>query len=164
VKDVFQRLAVFGLIVALSGCHVRISQDHLAMPEDRFRSLWTVYRHCLDSSDPDATRVDSDWLRRAVELAWDNALALPTPVWLIAKLPVRLSVDPNAMSAACTLHAAHTALAEGRPSAAVQLFHSVMSLYLDDEYSYYVAQARTGLTRLASLADASFNLRLVSVP
>ncbi|MEP6888946.1 MAG: hypothetical protein ABI945_11595 [Nitrospirales bacterium] len=136
------------------------SDSGMAMTEDQFRAMWTIYARCLNSSDLEVLRVDADRLHHAAQA---SAPGVETGRFS-APPPLRLSVDPAAMSAACAVHAGHMAMSQGHPSSARQLFRSVVSVYSASQYAYYAEQARAGLLRLESLTDSLAGLRLVSAP
>lgn len=69
---------------------------------------------------------------------------------------VRLSVDPAAMAASCTLHAGQAAQGMGRLYVAREMFHMVVTNFPQPRYRYYVAQARRGLESLDAASHTTF--------
>jgi hypothetical protein len=153
-------MAALMVVTALVGCQAFIPSAHIATTEDQFYALWTIYTRCLKSSDLGALGADADRLQRAARA---SALGVTTGR-IPAPLPLRLSVDPAAMSAACAVHAGHMAVSQGQPSFARHLFRSVVSVYAAPQYAYYAEQARAGLSRLDALTDPLADLRRVSAP
>ena len=147
-------MAALMVVTALAGCQAYIPTVRMAMTEDQFRAMWTVYARCLKSSDLEALRADADRLQRAAQASAPG----------VEILPLRLSVDPAAMSAACAVHAGHMAMSQGHSSSARHLFRSVVSVSSASQYAYYAEQARAGLSRLDSLTDSLAGLLLVSAP
>lgn len=106
--------------------------------------LWKTYVHCRESRDPDLLWADSQRLREAARI-----LKRPQPSpWLlgvtthaISELPLRLSVDPDAMAVDCSLKAGRAARDHNRPRLAVTLFHQIAKIYPVDRYGYYINQA-----------------------
>jgi hypothetical protein len=66
----------------------------------------------------------------------------------VTKQPVRTTVDPKALAASCTLQAARTSLSAGREEEAEQLLHAVVVSYPEDDYTFYVAQAKVWIEEL----------------
>jgi len=106
--------------------------------------LWETYVHCRESRDPDLLWADSQSLREAARI-----LKRPQPSpWLsrvtthaISELPLRLSVDPDAMAVDCSLKAGRAARDHNRPRLAMMLFHQIADTYPLDRYGYYINQA-----------------------
>lgn len=104
-------------------------------------------------------RVDAQQLSHAAE-------AIDSPAHPIApasdesppvRLPPRLSVDPGAMAAACTLHVGQIAEATGHPFLAREMFQMIITHFRQAPYLYYVAQARRGLEALRAATPAVFS-------
>ena len=111
-----------------------------------FMELWQVYTHCQTSEDPEDVVIDAMRLARAA------ATTPPEPstlLWPIAQMveppPVRLSVDPTAMAAACSLRAARTAMEREWYDLAITLYRSIISTTPDAPSTYYVKRAQVGL-------------------
>jgi hypothetical protein len=158
-----QILPAFILSVALAGCQAVLPDGRVPTSEDRFQDAWSLYARCLKSSDVIETETAAGRLRRAVQVIDD---ATTKVFGLIARFvdhpPSRLAADPKAMWAACTLHAAHTAVTQGHEPTAIGLLHSVLAASSEAESSYYVAQARAQLALLGAFAASPSSLRLVS--
>jgi hypothetical protein len=106
--------------------------------------LWETYVHCRDSRDPDRMWADSQRLREAARILkrpqpspWLSAVTTHAP----SELPLRLSVDPDAMAVDCSLKAGRAARDQNRPRLAVTLFHQIATTYPVDRYGYYINQA-----------------------
>ena len=78
---------------------------------DRFMDLWNTYTHCHRSEDLDAMREDAQRLSRTVNMI--DSGEDPIPPESSESVPlgpiVRLSADPGAMAASCTLHTGQAA-------------------------------------------------------
>jgi hypothetical protein len=103
--------------------------------------LWETYVHCRESRDPDRMWADSQRLREAARILKRRQ---PSP-WLLgvmtygtSELPLRLSVDPDAMAVDCSLKAGRAARDQNRPRLAVTLFHQIANTYPVDRYGYYI--------------------------
>jgi hypothetical protein len=156
-----QILAAFILSVALAGCQAVLPDGRVPTSEDRFQDAWSLYARCLKSSDPIETATAAGRLRRAVQII-DDATTKVSGLMarFVDQPPSRLAADPKAMSAACTLHAAQTAVTQGHELAAIGLLHSVLAAS-SAESSYYVAQARAQLALLGAVAASPSPLWLV---
>lgn len=120
VTEVVPRVGMLGLalfsIIGLSGCHTSWLLDRPAALLDSVRCMtgWKVYLHCRSSVVVEDIRADLQHLNRVAEAlsprSHASVLLLPDPIrTLIAAVPSRLAVDPQAMSAACALHGSHVA-------------------------------------------------------
>lgn len=149
----FSGVLVGTLVLIFTGCQT----DKLVVNDQSFMTLWSAYDHCQSSADLDAMRVDVKRLEEGSQTAQDNTLSVkhdqaqPFPHlserWIASSIS-RLSVDPKAMAAACTLYTGQTAAQSGRTDLAGELFASVVASYPQPPYAYYVDQARRGLSHL----------------
>ncbi len=116
------------------------------LPEDHFQHVWTLYKQCIRSQDVREAQIFADLLSRAALANEGQVVAVPDVMApLIESLPVRLSVEPKAMAAACALHAGHTARQAGQPDRANRLFSLVLRRFHEPAYAFYVNEARAGL-------------------
>lgn len=72
----------------------------------------------------------------------------------VANQPLRTSVDPQALGAACTLRAAGVMAEAERMTEARVLHQRVLERYSKREWAYYVDQAREGLVGLQDSVPA----------
>jgi hypothetical protein len=153
-------IQVLVLLMAFSGCESsRQFSRHTLSDNGHFMEMWNTYIHCYQSENLDAMRVDAQRLSHAAE-------AIDSPAHPIApasdesppvRLPSRLSVDPGAMAAACTLHVGQVAQGTGHPFLAREMFQMVITHFRQPPYLYYVAQARRGLETLRAETPAIFS-------
>lgn len=149
-----QRLALFSLLLFwIAGCAsylpVKPFGPASEFDESAFMSLWKTYQTCESQGDLATMRGAAQRLREVAMSASSVQLALPLPHVItrhIAKPTPRLSVDPTAMAAACSLLAARAAVAAGEMGVATELFRSVLA-YPSSQYQYYSDQARAGLVQ-----------------
>lgn len=135
-------------------------------------TLWQTYEHCRATGDVEAKQQAAWELAAAAQQA--NAVQ-PSPIPLPAVLKrhvletgPRYSVDPQALSASCSLEAGKAALRVGHDLAAADMFQFVLVNYPQAEYAYYARQARRGLqqvelTRMVS-TPAQSHVRPVALP
>jgi hypothetical protein len=157
------------MLVGLAGCS-SIPQPSpmvgsLVEKDESFKRLWGLYTSCRSNRDPVGAWRDARGLEELARTtaAATSGLGLPAPLnWLVSQPPVRLSVDPRAMAAACLLHAAELSQAVGWEHAAV-MFGTLIRQYPETDYAYYVAQARSGLA-MSAWHEQFPSLRRVSSP
>ena len=72
----------------------------------------------------------------------------------MANQPLRTSVDPQALGAACTIRAAEVMVEPERMTEARALYQRVRTRYSSRDVTYYVDQAREGLVGLQDSVPA----------
>ncbi len=152
-------ILVLILPIAISGCDTsRQASNPSLIDNGHFMDLWGVYTHCSQSEDLDAMRVDAERLRLAVDVM--DPAADPTPPESEERAfmgpTVRLSADPAAMAAACTLRAGQVAQGMGRLYMAREMFQMIVTDFPQPRYRYYAAQAREGLEQLDAARSGWF--------
>jgi len=159
-------LFLFSLVFALTGCAAGHSHEKaLHFDEAGFMRLWDVYEHCRVSADPVLMWLDAERLSRAAVATQDLPPSLPAPFnQFVSRPPLRLAADPKALAAHCALCGAQVALDDGRPDLATELFLLVMRQHPESEYTYYVDQARVGLTQIVSAVAPALKPIPVSSP
>ena len=128
--------------------------------------MWGIYTHCSESEDLDAMRVDAQRLNLAIDVMDPAADPIP-PESDEEPVPTtgptgRLSVDPAAMAAACTLRAGQVAQEMGRLSFAREMFQMIVTNFPQPRYRYYTAQAQEGLESLDAVRSGWFPLQTVT--
>jgi hypothetical protein len=122
--------------------------------------LWERYQRCLVTTDPTELVLIIDQFER-VMLAGTEP-----PSWMrawgdhVRSQPLRTAVDPQALGASCTLHAAAVMSAMNHPAEARALYQRVLTRYAHHEWAYYVAQAREALMSLSDSAPAVVAIHL----
>ena len=112
--------------------------------------LWTSYQQCLVCTDPPTLLTIADQLNR-------HAMTGPEPPdWLkpwgrhVQRQPLRTTVDPQALGAACLIRAAQILSEQNHLAEARALYEQVIARYSRQERSYYHEQARDALATLSS--------------
>jgi hypothetical protein len=151
---------VLALLMPLSGCDTSKPSSRSSLSDNgRFMDLWSTYTHCYRSEDLDAMRADAQRLSLAVNTT--DSAEDPIPTESNEPVPLgpifRLSADPAAMAASCTLRAGEAAREKGRLNVAREMFHMVVINFPQPRYQYYVAQARLGLEQLDASSRAALN-------
>lgn len=144
-------ILVLILPMAIGGCDPSRQSSKPSLTDNgRFMDMWGIYTHCSQSEDLDAMRIDAQRLSLAVDVMDPAADPIPAESEELAPMEpsVRLSADPAAMAAACTLRAGQVAQGMGRLSFARQMFQMIVTNFPQPRYRYYVAQAREGLESL----------------
>ena len=156
-------LLVVASILMLQGCQaLRPSAQSGGLDETEFSRLWDLYSHCRASADAEAMRLDAVRLSRAAaEARWVDRSVSPFLPKALARLvsdpPLRLSVDPAAMAASCTLETGQVALIEGQADLAADMFRSVIRGYPQKEYTFYVEKAHAGLEGAGNRLSREFD-------
>ena len=134
-------------ITGLSGCHFSWPFERPApsLDDAQFMAAWKTYLHCRSSTEPDEIHSDLRQLKRvahAVTIQDQASVLLPVAIQsLLAALPSRLAVDPEAMVVACALHGGHVAQAAGQPELSVELFTTVVAAQKDAASTPYAVEA-----------------------
>ncbi len=122
-------------------------------------SLWEQYQQCLVATDPDKLLLIVEQLEQVM-------LTGPKPpAWLqswgiqVKSQPLRTSVDPQALGAACTIRTAMVMAKQDRLSEARALYQRVVSRYAERERAYYQEQAREALASLPTSDKAVIAFR-----
>lgn len=137
------------LIMVLGGCQSLpgvASWSRIQAPS--IWPLWERYQQCRTAADPAQ-------LHRAIEhLEQGVTTGVTPPAWVAAlgiqvtPQPLRTSVDPAALGAACTVRAAMLFQATGLVDEARALYHRVLARYDTQELVYYREQAIEALRQL----------------
>jgi hypothetical protein len=153
-------MLVLALLMPLSGCDTSRQSSRASQSDGgRFMDLWSTYTHCFRSEDLDAMRADAQRL----SLAENTTDSAEDPIHPESNEPVppaptiRLSADPAAMAAACTLRAGKTAQEMKRLNVAREMFHMVIVNFPQPRYQYYTAKARLGLEQLDAASRAALS-------
>lgn len=142
------------LLCGIAGCQfVRPHSDAQAAGNSEsgddsnraFMELWEVYTHCQTNEDPKELLMDAMRLNQAAETPPKVPTLLDPMEQIMEPLPVRLPVDPKAMAAACSLHAAHAAMDIGWNDTAINLYRSIIPTPPDAQSNYYIERAQEGL-------------------
>ncbi|MCC2640764.1 MAG: exported protein of unknown function [Nitrospira sp.] len=161
VQRVAPRMGALGLaflsIVGISGCQVSRPPDVPASVLDnaQFMEAWKTYLHCRSSRELGEIRADLERLNRVTSshaLSLRNhpsVLLLPAAMRsLIATLPSRVAVDPQAMTAACARHGGHVAHTAGQPELSEELLAGVPEAQEESAYGDYIVRAGHRLKRM----------------
>jgi hypothetical protein len=114
--------------------------------------LWERYQQCLVTTDPTEFVVIIDQFEHGMLAGTEP------PAWMrawgphVAIQPIRTSIDPQALGAACTLRVAAVMTEAEHLTEARALYRRVLTRYTNRELAYYVDQATEAL---ASLQDST---------
>lgn len=121
--------------------------------------LWERYQQCLATTDPTEFVVIIDQIERVMLAGVDP------PSWMkgwgrhVTSQPLRTSVDPHALGAACTLRAAAVMVEAEHLTEARALYQRVLARYSSRDWAYYVDQANEALAALQDSAPTVVALR-----
>lgn len=154
------RWMLYLLTALLSGCQALPVFERPIENEFPIMPLWERYQRCLVTTDPTELLLIIDQFERVMP-----AGAEP-PSWMrvwgdhVMSQPLRMSVDPRALGAACTLRAAGVMAAMNHPAQARILYQRVLTRYAHDEGVYYVHRAQEELASLSGSSPAVVAFRL----
>ncbi|MDP3089310.1 MAG: hypothetical protein Q8N04_01425 [Nitrospira sp.] len=137
------------LIMVLGGCQtLRGSDSWIRTQLPSVWPLWERYQQCRTATDPTQLQAVLDHLEQAM------ITGVTPPAWIavfgvqVSRQPLRTSVDPEALAAACTVRAAMVSLGIGRDAEARALYQRVLARYGTQELAYYRDQAIEALRHL----------------
>jgi hypothetical protein len=137
------------LIILLSGCHsVSLLERTTAEAPLSVMPLWERYQQCLVATDP----MELDLI--IAQFEWVVSEGAEPPSWMkawgdhVTNQPLRTSVDPQALGAACTLRAAGVMAEAEHLTEARALYRRVLARYSNREWAYYADQAKEALAGL----------------
>jgi hypothetical protein len=140
-----RRIPIIALFL-LAGCQGLSPLDRwMAQPAPSIMPFWDTYQRCM-------TTTDADVLVQSVAQL-ENAMleGLEPPDWMktwgghVARQPLRVAVDPRALSAACTIRTASVMNDQARHNEATVLYQRVLARYADREQAYYVERAKDAM-------------------
>jgi hypothetical protein len=121
--------------------------------------LWERYQQCLVTTDLTELALIIDQFEHV------TAAGAEPPSWMrawgqyVANQPIRTSVDPQALGAACTLRAAAVMAKAEHLTEARALYQRVLARYAHRDWTYYVDQAKEALVSLSDSAPTVVALR-----
>ena len=158
------RIVVCLIATVLTGCQGLTVFDRDEERSPAVMQLWERYQQCLASTDP-------DWLLPLVD---QFEQAMPTgsepPAWMkilgqqVKRQPLRTSVDPSALGAACTIKTAMVLAQHTRLSEARTLYRRILTRYNERDWAYYQEQAKDSLATLPQNDPTVVALRYVIAP
>lgn len=149
------RLIPIIVLFLLTACQDLSPLDRwMAQPVPSIMPFWDAYQRCM-------TTTDADVLVQSVAQLENTILeGLEPPDWMttwgghVARQPLRVAVDPRALSAACTIRTASVMADRARLAEAVTFFQRVIVRYAGRELAYYVEQAKEAMAMLPSAEPA----------
>ena len=125
-----------------------------AEPSTPIIPLWESYQHCLAATDPTELFLIIEQFERVVSEGAEPPSCMRAWGDHVANQPLRTSVDPQALGAACTIRAAEVMVEPERMTEARALYQRVRTRYSSRDVTYYVDQAREGLVGLQDSVPA----------
>lgn len=144
-------VVLFLLGFGVNACQsTSVTRHDVLHPSPSVMELWTTYSACQATQDlltlEQSARV---LIHAADEKVAPPPSSIPVPSLIrnhVEKAPSRVSVDPRALAASCSLLAGKRALVSGKNSLALEMFALVIK-YSPDENVYYVTQANLGIRK-----------------
>ena len=159
------RLLTLGLItLSFVGCQSLQGKDpgELAIENHAFISLWDTYNHCLTGSNTQEIQRNLEILNSApTPISLDDS-PIPVPKFiknLSSSRKSRLAVDPRAMAAACSIHLGEVAYRSADWDTALQTFQTIVEIYPEPQYAFYVSKATQAIEQFSSVLPASLPFR-----
>jgi hypothetical protein len=153
------------LTILLSGCQgASLSERPTEDAQPHIMQLWKLYQQCLATDDPTEFVSIIDRFERVMHAGTEP------PSWMkawglhVKAQPLRTSVDPQALGAACTVRVATMMTAMNHPEETRALYQRVLARYGHREWTYYVDQAKERLADLEHSSSAIVSLRADHVP
>lgn len=142
------RVQIAVLILFLSGCEGLPLFERGEGRAPSIMPLWSRYQECLTTSEPSALRQIVGQFDQVV-LAGSEP-----PAWMkpwgshVTRQPLRTTVDPQALGAACTLRTARVLAEQDHAAEARSLYERLLIRYPQPQLTYYHDQAREALASL----------------
>lgn len=134
----------------LAGCQGLPALDRwIAQPVPSVMPYWETYQRCMATTDTDVLVQSVEQLERAA-----RPEGADPPAWIrlwgdhAVKQPLRTAVDPEALSAACTIRTASVMADREQLVHASALYQRVVARYPGRDLAYYVERAKDGLAAL----------------
>ena len=148
---------VVTMTILVSACQTAPERSPVRVLDNRtFMGLWSTYQHCMSGQDLDQLRSDVAMLNGAPHSTTSPSdFTVPLPEMLMRHVsvqPTRVSADPKAMVAACSVRASELAVERGRNEVAVELLNGLLRTHSSGEYGYYIQQAKATLQRIQPTA------------
>lgn len=143
----------------LTGCQSLQVLDWDELGSPAIMPLWQRYQQCLVSADPETllslvVQFDQVALTGSEPPAWMKVLSQE-----VKRQPLRTSIDPYALGAACTIKTAAVLVQHKRIPEATSLYQRVLSRYDRQDWAYYYEQAEDSLAALPEYDPAVVALR-----
>lgn len=141
--------------ILLSGCQgVWLLERDTSEAPLSVMPLWERYQQCLVATNP----MELDLIIAQFERVVSEGAGPPS--WMkawgghVVNQPLRTSVDPQALGAACTLKAAGVMAEAEHLTEARALYQRVLARYSNREWTYYIDQAKEALAGLQNSTPA----------
>lgn len=159
-RQMSMRWTICLFTILLSGCHtVSLLERPTAEAPPPIMLLWAHYQQCLVTTDPTEFAFIIDRLESMVPARTEP------PSWMrawgqhVQDQPFRTAVDPQALSASCTLRAGAVMAEAEHLTEARALYQRVLTRYTHRDWAYYVDQATEALADLQDSVPAIVALR-----
>lgn len=150
------------LALLLAGCQTVVHVTPVLPPN--VMSVWAQYRDCLRSHDVAALSRFVDDIGRAAQTGPEPPRWMKSWSVHVSTHPLRTAVDPRALGAACTLHAASVMTEQHQFHYARLFYRLVLSQYPEPVWAFYREQAHDALSLLESTVSPVIALRPGSAP
>ena len=153
------------LIVAcllLVGCQSfqPTNPGELALENDGFIGLWDTYNACLNGSKTQDMQQKLQALHSAPKpLSLDDSpISVPDFIKELASTRnSRLSVDPRAMAASCSIRVAEVAQQSGDWETSLLVFQDTVKNFPEPQYAFYVSKATRAIEQFSGIVPVSLS-------
>lgn len=132
----------------------------LALENDGFIGLWDTYNACLNGSNTQDMQENLQALHSAPKpLSLDDSpISIPDFIKELASTRnSRLSVDPRAMAASCSIRIAEVAQQSGDWKTSLFVFQDTVKSFPEPQYAFYVSKATQAIEQFSGIMPASLS-------
>ncbi len=151
---------IFALSFSLVGCQSFQPKNpgELALKNDAFIDLWDEYNQCVIGSNAADMLQSLQILHSAPSPISLEDSPIPIPKFLkewTSARNSRLSVDPRAMAASCSIHIAEAARQSSDWHTALSTLQAIIKNYPEPQYAFYVSKASRAIEQFSSIQPVS---------
>ncbi len=132
----------------------------LALENDSFIGLWDTYNACLNGSNTQDMQQNLQALHSAPKpLSLDDSpISVPDFIKELASTRnSRLSVDPRAMAASCSIRVAEVAQQSGDWETSLLVFQNTVKNFPEPQYAFYVSKATQAIEQFSGIIPVSLS-------
>lgn len=153
------RIVVCLIAIFLTGCQSLPVLDRDDQGSPAIMPLWQRYQQCLASADPEMLLSLVDQFEQVVLTGSEPPAWMKVLSQQVKRQPLRTSIDPHALGAACTIKTATVLVEHKRIPEATSLYQRVLSRYDRQDWAYYHELAKDSLAALPRHDPAVVALR-----
>ena len=157
-----KEILLFLACLILVGCQgfQPTNPGELALENDGFIGLWDTYNACLNGSNTQDMKQNLQALHSAPKpLSLDGSpISVPDFIKELASTRnSRLSVDPRAMAASCSIRVAEVAQQSGDWETSLLVFQDTVKNFPEPQYAFYVSKATQAIEQFSGIIPVSLS-------